>query len=125
MSTAALHANGQNASMETRPGEPARRPEAAVAGRSQSARELLPSVYRSLRELAERQMRQERPGHTLGATALVHEAFLRLVGDGTTGWDNRAHFYAAAAEAMRRILVEHARRVGAKKRGGGWNKELA
>ena len=91
---------------------------AAAAGRPHAARDLLPLVYRSLRELAERQMRQERAGHTLQATALVHEAYLRLVGDRDMGWDSRAHFYAAAAEAMRRILIEHARRVGAKKRGG-------
>ena len=91
---------------------------AAAAGRPHAARDLLPLVYRSLRELAERQMRQERGSHTLQATALVHEAYLRLVGDRDMGWDSRAHFYAAAAEAMRRILIEHARRVGAKKRGG-------
>ncbi|OWY72592.1 hypothetical protein B7486_06640 [cyanobacterium TDX16] len=97
----------------------------AAAGAPQAARDLLPLVYRSLRELAERQMRQERRDHTLQATALVHEAYLRLLGDTEVGWDNRAHFYAAAAEAMRRILIEHARRVGAKKRGGGWNKEIA
>ena len=91
---------------------------AAAAGRPHAARDLLPLVYRSLRDLAERQMRQERAGHTLQATALVHEAYLRLVGDRDMGWDSRAHFYAAAAEAMRRILIEHARKVGAKKRGG-------
>ena len=98
---------------------------AAAAGAPQAARDLLPLVYRSLRDLAERQMRQERCSHTLQATALVHEAYLRLMGDKEVSWDNRAHFYAAAAEAMRRILIEHARRVGAKKRGGGWNKEIA
>lgn len=98
---------------------------AAAAGAPQAARDLLPLVYRSLRDLAERQMRQERSSHTLQATALVHEAYLRLMGDKEISWDNRAHFYAAAAEAMRRILIEHARRVGAKKRGGGWNKEIA
>lgn len=97
----------------------------AAAGAPHAARDLLPLVYRSLRELAQRQMRQERASHTLQATALVHEAYVRLVGDRDMGWENRAHFYAAAAEAMRRILIEHARRVGAKKRGGGWNKEIA
>ena len=96
-----------------------------VSKKPQSAQELLPSVYFALRQLADRQMRHERAGHTLQATALVHEAFLRVMGDQETGWDNRAHFYAAAAEAMRRILVEHARRVGAKKRGGGWKREIA
>ena len=93
--------------------------EQAAAGEPQAARELLPLVYRSLKDLAERQMRHERSGHTLQATALVNEAYLRLVGDGDHGWESRAHFYAAAAEAMRRILIEHARRVGAKKRGAG------
>lgn len=97
---------------------------AAAAGKPQAARDLLPLVYRSLRQLAERQMQQERAGHTLQATALVHEAYLRLVGDQDMGWDSRAHFYAAAAEAMRRILIEHARRVGAKKRGAGWKREI-
>jgi len=98
---------------------------AAAQGQPQAARDLLPLVYRSLREMAERQMRHERAGHTLQATALVHEAYVRLVGDQDVGWDSRAHFYAAAAEAMRRILIEHARRVGAKKRGGDWKREIA
>lgn len=98
---------------------------AAAAGTPHAARDLLPLVYRSLRQLAERQMQQERAGHTLQATALVHEAYLRLVGDQDLGWDSRAHFYGAAAEAMRRILIEHARRVGAKKRGGGWKRDIA
>lgn len=98
---------------------------AAAEGRPQAARDLLPLVYRSLRDLAERQMRQERGAHTLQATALVHEAYLRLVGDRDVGWDSRAHFYAAAAEAMRRILIEHARRIGAKKRGGDRKREIA
>lgn len=98
---------------------------AAAEGKPQAARDLLPLVYRSLRELAERQMRHERGSHTLQATALVHEAYMRLVGDPDVGWDSRAHFYAAAAEAMRRILIEHARRVGAKKRGGDWKREIA
>jgi RNA polymerase sigma factor (TIGR02999 family) len=97
---------------------------AAAAGQRQAARDLLPLVYRSLRQLAEQQMRQERAGHTLQATALVHEAYLRMVGDQDVGWDSRAHFYGAAAEAMRRILIEHARRVGAQKRGGGWKREI-
>jgi len=98
---------------------------AAAGGKPKAARELLPLVYRSLRDLAERQMRQERSAHTLQATALVHEAYLRLVGDREIGWESRAHFYAAAAEAMRRILIEHARRAGAKKRGGGLKREIA
>ena len=97
----------------------------AAGGKPHAARELLPMVYRSLRELAERQMRQERSAHTLQATALVHEAYMRLVGDRDIGWASRAHFYAAAAEAMRRILIEHARRAGAKKRGGNLKREIA
>ncbi len=97
----------------------------AAAGNAQAARELLPLVYRSLHDLAERRMRDERRGHTLQATALVHEAYMRLVDGHNVAWDNRAHFYAAAAEAMRRILIEHARRVGAKKRGGDRVREIA
>lgn len=99
--------------------------EEAAAGRPHAARELLPLVYRSLRDLADRQMGAQRRGHTLQATALVHEAYVRLVGAQDVGWANRAHFYAAAAEAMRRILIDHARRVGAKKRGGGRRREIA
>jgi RNA polymerase sigma factor (TIGR02999 family) len=97
----------------------------AAAGRPHAARDLLPLVYRSLRELAERRFASERGEHTLQATALVHEAYLRLVGTSDIGWDSRAHFYGAAAEAMRRILIEHARRVGAKKRGGDRKREIA
>jgi len=98
---------------------------AAADGKQYAARDLLPLVYRSLRDLAERQMQHERSGHTLQATALVHEAYLRLVGDQDVGWGSRAHFYAAAAEAMRRILIEHARRIGTKKRGGGLTRDIA
>lgn len=97
----------------------------AVAGKPQAARELLPLVYRSLHDMAERQMRHERRGHTLQATALVHEAYVRLVQSQNVGWNGRAHFFAAAAEAMRCILIEHARRSGAKKRGGGWQRVIA
>lgn len=97
----------------------------AVTGEPRAARELLPLVYRSLHDIAERQMRLERPGHTLQATALVHEAYVRLVSDAQLEWDGRGHFYAAAAEAMRRILIDHARRVGAAKRGGGWQRGMA
>ncbi len=97
----------------------------AAAGSANAARDLLPLVYRSLHDLAERKMRGERAGHTLQATALVHEAYARLVGEQDIAWDSRAHFYGAAAEAMRRILIEHARRVGAKKRGGGRTREIA
>jgi RNA polymerase sigma factor (TIGR02999 family) len=96
----------------------------AAAGHPYAARELLPLVYRSLHDLAERHMRGERSCHTLQATALVHEAYVRLVDAQEVAWDSRAHFFAAAAEAMRRILIEHARRIGAKKRGGGWQRAI-
>lgn len=80
---------------------------------------LLPLVYGELRRIAARQLRSERAGHTLQATALVHEAFLRLAGQRTVDWQSRAHFYGVAARVMRRILVDHARRHQAKKRGDG------
>ena len=83
------------------------------------AEELLPLVYEELRRLAAHKMAQEAPGQTLQPTALVHEAWLRLGADGQPPWKNRAHFFAAAAEAMRQILVERARRHTALKRGGG------
>ncbi|MFO0808942.1 MAG: ECF-type sigma factor [Gemmataceae bacterium] len=91
--------------------------EAAALGDRQAAAELLPLVYDELRKLAYARMASERPDHTLNATALVHEAYLRLVGD--QQFEGRGHFFAAAAEAMRRILVENARRKSAEKRGGG------
>jgi len=97
-------------------------------GDQQAAAELLPVVYQELRRLARSHMAAERAGHTLQATALVHEAYLRLVGDqarngapsgsGASAWDCRGHFFAAAAEAMRRILIEHARSRNTAKRGG-------
>ncbi len=79
-------------------------------GDSQAAEKLLPLVYEELRKLAASKLAQENPGQTLQATALVHEAYIRLVGDGVEKWDNRGHFFAAAAQAMRRILIESARR---------------
>jgi RNA polymerase sigma factor (TIGR02999 family) len=90
-------------------------------GEHHAAAELLPIVYESLRRLAQGKMAAEPAGHTLQPTALVHEAYLRLVGDDPAAgsWQNRGHFYAAAGEAMRRILVERARRVHQLKRGGG------
>ena len=88
-------------------------------GEMPPAEELLPLVYEELRRLAAHKMAQESPGQTLQPTALVHEAWLRLGADGQPAWRNRAHFFAAAAEAMRRILVERARRRTALKRGGG------
>ena len=88
-------------------------------GDNQAAGQLLPLVYDELRKLAGYKMAGESSGHTLQATALVHEAWLRLVGSSPQSWQNRAHFFGAAAEAMRRILVEHARRKQSLKRGGG------
>ena len=92
-----------------------------AGGDRAAAAELLPLVYEELRRLAARNMRAELPGQTLDATALVHEAYLRLVGSGekeAQHWDGRAHFFGAAAEAMRRILVENARRKSRIKHGG-------
>jgi RNA polymerase sigma factor (TIGR02999 family) len=85
-----------------------------------AASQLLPLVYDELRHLAAQKLAQEKPGQTLQATALVHEAYLRLVGN--QQFANRRHFFAAAAEAMRRILVENARRKRSDKRGGGWQR---
>jgi RNA polymerase sigma factor (TIGR02999 family) len=89
-------------------------------GDPHAAEQLLPLVYDELRRLAAQKLAQEQPGQTLQATALVHEAYLRLVGAGEPQrWDGKGHFFAAAAEAMRRILVEQARRKHSQKRGGG------
>jgi RNA polymerase sigma factor (TIGR02999 family) len=88
-------------------------------GDGRASDELLPLVYNELRQLASARMAQEAGGQTLQATALVHEAWLRMVGAGDRTWQNRAHFFGAAAEAMRRILVENARRKSRLKRGGG------
>ena len=93
--------------------------ESVARGDVRAAEELLPLVYDELRKLAAHRMTGESAGHTLQATALVHEAWLRLVGSDQKQWENRAHFFGAAAEAMRRILVEHARRKRSLKRGGG------
>lgn len=92
---------------------------AVEQGDAQAADELLPLVYEELRLLAAQRLSHEPPGQTLQATALVHEAYIRLVGDEPRGWQNRGHFFAAAAEAMRRILVENARRKKRQKHGGG------
>jgi len=88
-------------------------------GDARATEELLPLVYEELRLLAAQKLSHESPGQTLQATALVHEVYLRLVGDGPLSWENRGHFFAAAAEAMRRILVENARRKQRMKRGDG------
>lgn len=88
-----------------------------------AAEKLLPLVYEELRRLAGQRMAQEAPGQTLQATALVHEAYIRLVdGEQARGWDSRGHFFAAAAEAMRRILLNRARDKKRLKRGGGWKR---
>jgi RNA polymerase sigma factor (TIGR02999 family) len=92
-------------------------------GDPHAAEQLLPLVYDELRKLAAQRMAQEKPGQTLQATALVHEAYLRLLGaEQAQRWDNRRHFFAAAAEAMRRILINRARDRGRRKRGGGWRR---
>ena len=91
-------------------------------GDSHATSKLLPLVYEELRRLARSHMAGERGEHTLQATALVHEAYLRLVDDKNPHWDGRGHFFTAAAEAMRRILIEHARRKQAAKRGGDYQR---
>ncbi len=91
---------------------------AAASGDPEAARDLLPLVYQELRDLARARLRRLPPGQTLQATALVHEAYLRLTRGADPGWDGRAHFFGAAARAMRDILVEEARRKLALKRGG-------
>src|SRR5262249_11573594 len=97
-------------------------------GDPSAAEQLWPLVYEELRQLAAQKLAQEAPGQTLQATALVHEAYLRLVASGDASapraqnWNSRGHFFAAAAEAMRRILIEQARRKKATKRGGQWKR---
>jgi RNA polymerase sigma factor (TIGR02999 family) len=91
---------------------------AIESGEPHAADELIPLVYTELRRLAAYHLANERPGQTLQATALVHEAWLRIENAGPNRWDNRKHFFAAAAEAMRRILVENARRKKAARHGG-------
>jgi RNA polymerase sigma factor (TIGR02999 family) len=97
-------------------------------GDPHAAGQLLPLVYDELRKLAAQKLAQEKPGQTLQATALVHDAYVRLVGGGDESaaeqphWDNRRHFFAAAAEAMRRILIDNARRKQTHKHGGGWQR---
>lgn len=94
-----------------------------AAGNASAAEQLLPLVYDELRKLAAQRMVQERPGQTLQATALVHEAYIRLVDtDNQQRWDSRGHFFAAAARAMRRILIDAARRKQSQKLGGDWHR---
>src|SRR5437016_2846129 len=90
-----------------------------ATGRPQAAEDLLAVVYGELRRLAAAQMGHLRPGQTLQPTALVHEAYLKLVGEADPGWSGRGHFFGAAAQAMREIIVDQIRRKSAAKRGGG------
>src|SRR5438132_6790212 len=91
-------------------------------GNHRALQDLLPLVYGELRRLAAQRLRRERPDHTLQPTALVHEAYIRLVDQRCVRWQNRAHFYGVAAHVMRRILVDRARARKADKRGGGWER---
>jgi RNA polymerase sigma factor (TIGR02999 family) len=93
--------------------------QAIKQGESRASEELLPLVYEELRRIAAARMAQESAGQTLQPTALVHEAWLQLVGEGDRSWQNRAHFFGAAADAMRRILIDKARRKSRLKHGGG------
>lgn len=92
---------------------------AAASGKPGAWDELAPLIYHELRQIAEAAMRRERVGHTLQPTALVHEAYLRLAGQDVGNWNNRVHFYGAAAQTMRRLLIQYARQHKAAKRGGG------
>ena len=94
----------------------------ASAPRAQAAEELLPLVYDELRRLARRYLSRERPDHTLEPTALVHEAYVRLVDPAQDNWRGRTHFFAVGARVMRHLLVDHARGKGRAKRGGGWRR---
>src|SRR5512144_2541879 len=97
--------------------------QAAAVGDRKAAADLLPLVYDELRKLAAARMADEKPGQTLDATALVHEAYVRLVDvEAARPWNGRGHFFAAAAEAMRRILIERARGAAREKRGGDWRR---
>jgi RNA polymerase sigma factor (TIGR02999 family) len=115
-----LPAVGGTLVADANPSDVTRLIEAVSSGKSGATDDLLPLVYDELRQLAQARMRSERPGHTLGATGLVHEAYLRLLGDeDELKWDSRGHFFGAAARAMRHILIDRARRKGAVKHGGG------
>lgn len=92
--------------------------EAITAGDGRATDELFAVVYAELRDIARAMMARERSDHTLQPTAVVHEAYLRLLGDQSARWENRGHFFGTAAEAMRRILIDHARRRTSLKRGG-------
>jgi RNA polymerase sigma factor (TIGR02999 family) len=92
------------------------------AGDAAAATRLIPLVYDELRRQAARQLRRERPDHTLRPTALVHEAYVRMVGQEKASWQSRTQFFAVAAQVMRRVLVDHARQHAAAKRAGGWQR---
>lgn len=96
--------------------------DAIQKGDPKAAEELLPLVYAELRKLAASKLAQQPPDQTLQPTALVHEAYIRLLGDGSRSWEDRRHFFAAAAEAMRHLLVDRARRKAALRHGGGWHR---
>jgi RNA polymerase sigma factor (TIGR02999 family) len=102
--------------------ETTRRLEAAAAGDRSAAAELMPLVYDELRGLAAAYLRHERPNHTLQPTAVVNEAFLRMVDQRKTDWKSRAHFMAVGASMIRRVLIDHARAANAAKRGGSWTR---
>jgi len=104
--------------MEALPGQVTRLLRQWSDGDQQALERLVPIVYKDLRRLAHYHLRRERDGHTLQATAVVHEVYLRLCGQDEPRWENRTHFFAVAARMMRRILVDHSRRHGAEKRGG-------
>jgi len=99
--------------------------QAASSSDRAASDQLLTLVYDQLRKIAQQRMSEERSDHTLQATALVHEAYLRLVGNGPATWQGRGHFFAAAAEAMRRILIDHARKRNTAKRGGRVPREIS
>src|SRR5687768_7344060 len=105
--------------MADQPSEVSQLLEAWGRGNVQAREELVPLVYRELKRRAGAYLRRERPDHTLQATALVHEAYVRLVGQDRVAWQNRAHFFGIASQMMRRILVDHARERQAAKRPGG------
>jgi len=107
---------------ESPSGEIAQLLDQAKAGKREALDALLPLVYNELHRVAAAAMRRERPGQTLQTTALVHEAYLRLLREPNTRWEDRAHFCGIAARSMRQILVEHARARGAAKRGGHWRR---
>lgn len=104
------------------PGEVTQLLDQLRGGNNEALDRLFPLVYQELRLAADRVLRREASGHTLQPTALVHEAYLKLVDAAAVGFDNRGHFFGCAARAMRQILVDHARERGAQKRGGGWER---